>query len=115
MSDCIFCRIVAGEIPATVVARTPDAMAFRDLNPQAPTHILVIPTVHLTSMVDADSDRAEVMLGKTLRLASQVAHQEGLDASGYRLVINSGADGGQSVFHIHVHVLGGRRMSWPPG
>jgi histidine triad (HIT) family protein len=115
MDNCLFCRIVAGQIPATMVARTDDAIAFRDLNPQAPTHILVIPTSHITSMVDADSDQAESILGKTLRLASQVAREQGLDAKGYRLVINSGPDAGQSVFHLHVHLLGGRQMTWPPG
>ena len=115
MADCIFCRIAAGEIPAAIVARTKDAVAFRDLNPQAPTHVLVIPTHHITSMVDADSDQAEAALGKVLRLASQVARQLGLDEGGYRLVVNSGADGGQSVFHLHVHLLGGRPMGWPPG
>jgi len=115
VSDCIFCRIVAGSIPATIVARTPDAVAFRDLNPQAPTHVLVVPAEHISSMADADTDRAEAQVAKTMRLAVQVAKQLDLDAGGYRLVVNTGRDGGQSVGHVHVHVLGGRRMSWPPG
>ncbi len=115
MSDCIFCRIVAGSIPATIVARTPDAVAFRDLNPQAPTHVLVIPAEHIPSMAEADTDRAEGQVGKAMRLAVQVAKELELDQSGYRLVVNTGRDGGQSVGHVHVHLLGGRRMSWPPG
>ena len=115
MTDCIFCRIASGEIPATVVARNDHAVAFRDLNPQAPVHILVIPTQHITSMADADSDSAELALARAIRLAVQVAKAEGLDDGGYRLVINTGRDGGQSVWHVHVHLLAGRRLGWPPG
>jgi len=115
MADCIFCRIAAGDIPATILGRSDHAVAFRDLNPQAPVHILVIPTEHITSMADADTDLAEAAVGKCIRLAVQVARREGLEPDGYRLVINSGRDGGQSVFHVHVHLLGGRRMAWPPG
>ncbi len=114
MADCIFCRIAAGEIPATIVGRTDDAVAFRDVNPQAPTHVLVIPTKHLASMTDADSDEAEVALGRTMRLAVQVAKTLGLDDGGYRMVVNTGRDGSQSVGHVHVHLLAGRRMGWPP-
>ncbi len=115
MTDCIFCRIVSGEIPAAVVARNDHAVAFRDLNPQAPVHILVIPTQHIASMVDADSDSAELAVGRAVRLATQVAKAEGLEDGGYRLVINTGRDGGQSVWHVHVHLLAGRRLGWPPG
>ncbi len=115
MADCIFCRIAAGDIPATIVGRTEDAVAFRDLNPQAPVHILVIPTRHITTMFDADTDLAEVAVGQCIRLAVQVAKREGLEPGGYRLVINTAKDGGQSVFHVHVHLLGGRAMAWPPG
>ncbi len=115
MSDCIFCRIVAGEIPAKEVARTPDAVAFRDLNPQAPVHVLVVPTSHWTNAADTDNDAGERVIGRTVRLAVQVARELGLAESGYRLVMNTGADGGQSVAHLHVHLLGGRRMTWPPG
>ncbi len=115
MADCIFCRIAAGDIPATIVGRTDDAVAFRDLNPQAPTHILVIPTGHITTMFDADTDEAEAAVGRCLRLAVQVAKREGLEPDGYRLVINTAKNGGQSVSHVHVHLLGGRRMTWPPG
>lgn len=115
MSDCLFCKIASGAIPATIVARTEHAVAFRDLNPQAPTHVLVIPTGHLTSAADCDSEEGELALGRTLRLAARVARELGLDGDGYRLVINTGRDGGQSVFHLHVHLLGGRRLGWPPG
>jgi len=115
MADCIFCRIVSGEIPATIVARTPDAVAFRDLNPQAPTHVLVVPTKHLAGITDADDDEGERILGRTIRLAIQVGKSLGLSEGGYRLVMNQGNDGGQSVFHLHVHLLGGRRLTWPPG
>ncbi len=115
MTDCIFCRIAAGEIPATIVARNEHAVAFRDLNPQAPVHILVIPNQHIASLTDADSDTAELALGRAVRLAIQVAKAEGLDDDGYRLVVNAGRDGGQSVGHVHVHLLAGRRLGWPPG
>ena len=113
MSDCLFCRIVAGEIPATVVAQNDQAIAFRDVNPQAPVHVLVIPKAHLSdlsTMVAADP----VLAGQVLALAAQVAEQEGL-ADGYRLVFNTGAKAGQSVFHAHAHVMGGRDLAWPPG
>ncbi len=113
--DCIFCRIASGEIPATIVARNRDAVAFRDLNPQAPVHVLVIPTRHVASL--ADLDRAEVgqVLGPVMELAAQVAEAEGLNGRGYRLVVNTGVEGGQTVPHLHVHLLGGRQMRWPPG
>lgn len=111
MSDCIFCRIATGEIPATVVARNEDAVAFRDLSPQAPTHILVIPVRHVASAAEADSRT----LGAVMALATQVAGSLGLTERGYRLVSNVGPEGGQSVHHLHVHLLGGRQMRWPPG
>jgi histidine triad (HIT) family protein len=113
MTDqCIFCRIVAGTIPAKEVARTPQAVAFRDLHPQAPVHVLVIPTRHVASLATAD-DAAE--LGALLTLCADVARQEGLEAGGYRVVTNIGRDGGQTVGHLHLHVLGGRPLDWPPG
>ena len=115
MSDCIFCRIVSGQIPAKEVARTADAVAFHDLSPQAPVHVLVIPVVHVANAAGTDSDDGERIMGRTVRLAVQVAHQLGIADKGYRLVMNSGPDGGQSVGHLHVHVLGGRGMKWPPG
>ncbi len=115
MSECLFCRIAAGEIPAKVVAKSADAMAFHDINPQAPTHVLVIPIEHVTGPADLDGSHGERVAGSLLRFAVQVANQLGLVAGGYRLVLNQGQDGGQSVGHVHVHVLGGRRMTWPPG
>ena len=112
MADCLFCRIVAGEIPATIVKRTEDAVAFRDIDPRAPTHVLVIPTRHVAAVRDAADDG---LLGGLLRFAAGVASEQGLDAGGYRIVTNTGKDAGQSVDHLHFHVLGGRKMTWPPG
>ena len=115
MTDCIFCRIASGEIPAKVVKRTADAVAFHDLNPQAPVHVLVIPTRHFTAARDAHGEEGTQLLGRTLVFATEVATELGLDAGGYRIVANTGADGGQTVLHVHFHLLGGRRMTWPPG
>jgi histidine triad (HIT) family protein len=113
MSDnCLFCRIVRGEIPSKEVASSDTAFAFRDVNPQAPTHILVVPRTHIVSLAAA-SDAA--MLGDLLSFAASVARSEGLESEGYRVVANTGHNGGQTVDHLHLHVLGGRRMSWPPG
>ena len=114
MADCLFCRIVAGEIPAKIVKRTDDAVAFRDIDPRAPTHFLVIPTKHLAAVRDARPDEDE-LLGGLLRFAAGVATELGLDAGGYRIVTNTGKDAGQSVDHLHFHVLGGRKLTWPPG
>jgi histidine triad (HIT) family protein len=113
MADsCIFCRIARGEIPAQMVVNSKDVAAFRDLNPQAPVHILIIPKKHVASLDDAnDSD----LLGRMMALAAAIARQEGIAKSGYRTVINTGKDGGQSVDHLHIHLLGGRAMTWPPG
>lgn len=113
-TDCLFCRIVAGEIPADVVLSTPDLMAFRDINPQAPTHILIIPKVHVASVSDLDPDQAELM-GKLFLAAQELAEREGIAPEGYRMVVNAGVAAGQTVFHIHMHLLGGRGMAWPPG
>ena len=113
MSECLFCRIVSGEIRASVVAENEWAVAFRDISPQAPTHVLVIPKKHIGSLAEAASEDA-VLLGRLLLMAKAVAREAGL-ASGYRVVFNNGAAAGQSVFHIHAHVLGGRHMGWPPG
>jgi histidine triad (HIT) family protein len=112
--DCIFCKIVAGEIPAKKVYEDERALAFRDINPQAPTHALVIPRTHVASLEEAGEDD-EAMLGHLLRVAARVAREEGHAETGYRTVINTGAGAGQTVFHIHVHVLGGRTLTWPPG
>ncbi len=111
-NDCLFCRIVSGEIPAKIVAQDDDSIAFRDITPQAPTHVVIIPRTHVASL-EAATD-AE-MIGKLALMASRVARDEGIDKSGYRAVINSGPDAGQTVFHIHMHLLGGRAMKWPPG
>lgn len=114
MSDCLFCRIVAGEIPAEVVHTTDTTLAFRDVDPQAPTHVLVIPREHHATM--ADTVAADPALAAdVLAAATAVAEQEGLVQQGYRLVANTGDAAGQSVHHLHVHVLGGRALQWPPG
>jgi histidine triad (HIT) family protein len=110
--SCIFCRIAQGEIPAQMVANAKDIAAFRDLNPQAPVHILIVPKKHVASLDDAnDAD----LLGRMMALAAAIARQEGIAKSGYRTVINTGKNGGQSVDHLHIHLLGGRAMTWPPG
>lgn len=110
--DCLFCRIVRKEIPAKLVAEDDHSLAFRDINPQAPVHVLVIPRTHVASLNDA-TDPA--LVGRLHRMAADIARAEGLSDRGYRTVINTNADAGQTVFHIHLHLLGGRRMSWPPG
>lgn len=113
MSDCLFCRIVAGEIPATVVLEDDDVLAFRDIAPQAPTHVVVVPKAHHAD-VAALSAADPALAGRLLAAGARVAEQEGL-ADGHRFVLNTGRDGGQTVFHVHLHVLGGRGLSWPPG
>ena len=113
-ANCLFCRIIKSEIPAEVLHQDDQAIVIRDINPQAPTHLLVIPKEHIESLDDA-AGKQEPMLGHLLRVAARMANQEGLTESGYRTVINTGAGAGQSVFHLHVHVLGGRAMNWPPG
>jgi histidine triad (HIT) family protein len=110
----IFKKIIEGEIPADIVYEDDRCVAFRDVNPQAPTHILVVPREDLPSLADAKDSDAE-LLGHLLLVCSKVAHQQGLQENGYRVVTNVGDDGGQSVYHIHFHVLGGRPMRWPPG
>ena len=112
--NCLFCRIINAEIPAEVVHQDELAIVIRDINPQAPTHLLVIPKEHIESLDDA-SRKHEPLLGQLLRVAARMANAEGLTEGGYRTVINNGAGAGQSVFHLHVHVLGGRPMNWPPG
>ncbi|MEA2723074.1 MAG: histidine triad family protein [Gemmatimonadales bacterium] len=115
MADCLFCKIVAGEIPAKIVKRSPDAVAFRDIDAKAPVHVLVIPTQHLAAVRDAKGEDGECLLGRLLAFAAAVAHDEGLDGEGYRIVTNTGRNAGQSVDHLHLHLMGGRKMSWPPG
>ncbi len=109
--SCLFCRIVAREIPGTVVHEDADTLAFRDVSPQAPTHFLVIPKKHVTDLSEAAGDPA--LLGKTLAAAAAVAKSQGL--GDYRVVVNKGAGAGQSVFHLHLHLLAGRAFTWPPG
>jgi histidine triad (HIT) family protein len=109
---CIFCRIAQGEIPAQMVANNRDIAAFRDLNPQAPVHILIIPKKHIGSLDDTGDT---YLLGQMLSLATAIARQEKIARTGYRTVINTGKDGGQSVDHLHLHLLGGRAFTWPPG
>lgn len=113
MSDCLFCRIAAGEIPAKIVHRDDEVVAFRDISPKAPVHVLLIPVRHVSSVHEAQEVDVP-LLGRLLLAAKRVAQEEGIGGS-YRLVLNHGADAGQSVFHLHVHLLGGRPMGWPPG
>jgi histidine triad (HIT) family protein len=115
MAECLFCRIASGDIPATIVKRSEDVIAFRDIDARAPTHVLVIPTRHIAAVRDAKGPEGEKMLGRLLAYSAEVAKELGLDAGGYRIVTNTGKDAGQSVDHLHLHVLGGRRMTWPPG
>jgi len=116
MSDnnCLFCRIISGEIPSDKVYESDLAFAFRDINPQAPTHVLIVPKKHIASLNEA-SQEDQALLGHLTLVASKLADQLGIVAGGYRTVINTGAGAGQSVWHIHVHLLGGRVMGWPPG
>ena len=114
MSDCLFCGIVEGRINANVVYRDDSLVAFKDIAPKAPVHILIIPRKHLVSVSDiADADRA--LIGHIFQIAARLAREQGIAESGYRIVVNSGADAGQSVFNLHYHLLGGRQLSWPPG
>lgn len=113
MPDCLFCRIVAGEIPARKVHEDERIFAFEDIHPGAPTHFLLVPKKHLASLAEATAGDA-ALLGHLQLLAAELARRHGLD-SGYRTVLNVGPDAGQSVFHLHLHLLGGRRLAWPPG
>ena len=110
--DCLFCRIVRGEIPAKIVAETEHCVAFRDIDPKAPVHVLVIPREHVPSLSEA---KDPAVVGRLALLAADIAAREGIAESGYRMVLNTNADAGQTVFHVHLHLLGGRRMGWPPG
>lgn len=111
---CLFCKMVKKEIPAKVLFETEDLLAFHDIHPQAPTHVLVITKKHIVSLADATPED-EALLGRLLASAKRVAEETGIGTSGYRTVVNSGPHAGQSVFHVHMHVLGGRPMAWPPG
>ncbi len=114
MAGCIFCRIVAGEVPAEVVTRTERTVAFRDLDPKAPTHVLVVPVHHVAHAGELGPEHGE-LLAELFTTASAVAASDGIAGSGYRLVFNVGDDAGNTVPHLHLHVLGGRPMAWPPG
>lgn len=114
MSDCLFCGIVAGEVEADVVARGDGWLAFRDIRPQAPTHILLIPEEHVPTLNDLDADH-DSAVGRLTRAAAGVAADEGIAEAGYRLVWNCNRGAGQTVFHLHLHLLGGRPLTWPPG
>ena len=114
MDDCLFCKIANGEIPTDFVFADDNVVAFRDIAPQAPTHVLVIPRRHIATLAETGDDDTH-LLGKLQRTAIKNAEAEGLEEGGYRLVVNCGEGAGQSVFHIHLHLLGGRPLSWPPG
>lgn len=114
MSECIFCKIVARTIPAALLYEDDLVVAFDDVNPQAPTHTLVIPRQHVGSMTELHESDAG-LLGRLMLVGNKIAKQKGIAGDGYRLVVNTGAHGGQSVFHLHLHVLGGRHLAWPPG
>ncbi len=114
MSDCIFCKIVSGDIPAEVLYENEHALVFRDLNPQAPIHLLAIPRQHVSTINDVDPSNVAVM-GSLFLAAKEVAKQEGFAADGFRTTMNCGKQAGQTVFHVHLHILSGRPFSWPPG
>jgi len=114
VADCLFCRIVAGQIPATIVYQNDDVVAFRDITPQAPAHVLVVPRRHVASLNDLGPDD-DALVGQMVRAAAAIAKDQGHADRGYRTVFNCNADAGQTVFHIHLHLLGGRKMAWPPG
>jgi histidine triad (HIT) family protein len=114
MTDCLFCRMARGEIQPDVVLETDEVLAFRDINPQAPTHVLVVPKKHIATINDLTAADAE-LVGRLYLAAAEVARAEGIAERGYRTVMNCNAEAGQTVFHLHLHVLGGRPMGWPPG
>ena len=112
--DCLFCKIVEGEIPADVVGETDHTIAFRDINPQAPLHVLVVPKAHVATLNDLTA-QDDGVVGAMVRRAAAIAKEHGYDGPGYRTVFNCNAQAGQTVFHVHLHVLGGRQLGWPPG
>jgi histidine triad (HIT) family protein len=114
VADCLFCRIAAGEIPATLVHKDEHLIAFKDLNPQAPLHVLIVPRRHVATLNDLEASD-DGLVGEMVRRAAAIAAENGYDTRGYRTVFNCNADAGQTVFHIHLHVLAGRSMAWPPG
>jgi len=112
--DCIFCKIIKGEIPSTLVYEDERVAAFADTNPQAPTHLLIVPKKHIATLNELEESEAD-LIGQISLVAKKLAQEAGIANSGYRLVLNCNAEGGQSVYHIHAHLLGGRTMHWPPG
>ena len=112
--DCIFCKILKREIPSTIVFEDEYCLAFEDINPQAPVHILVIPKKHIPTTLDIKEEDKE-LIGHLVVVAAKIAREKGIAEGGYRLVVNTNSDAGQTVFHVHLHLLGGRVMSWPPG
>jgi len=114
VDDCLFCKILSGDIPAELVYESDTAVAFRDINPQAPTHVLVIPRKHIATINDLDQED-ETIVGSLYTAAREIAAREGIAEDGYRAVMNCNEGAGQSVFHIHLHVIGGRQLGWPPG
>jgi histidine triad (HIT) family protein len=112
--NCLFCKIAAGQIPSKIVYQDEDVVAFEDINPQAPYHVLIIPRRHIASMADLTLEDGPI-LAKIFITATKLAHDRSIDESGYRIVANVGPDAGQSVFHLHFHLLGGRKLGWPPG
>ncbi len=114
MADCLFCKIVSGDIPASLVYRDEHLVAFKDINPQAPLHVLIVPRRHIPALNDL-APQDDALVGEMVRRAGAIAREHGYADQGYRTVFNCNADAGQTVFHIHLHVLGGRAMTWPPG
>jgi len=114
MSDCLFCKIIAREVPGSIVYEDERVLAFNDINPQAPTHVRIVPKRHVASLSDLTEDDDE-MVGELVRRAAAIAGDRGIAAGGYRTVFNTNRDAGQTIFHIHLHLIGGRRLQWPPG
>jgi histidine triad (HIT) family protein len=114
MTDCLFCKIIQREIPSDIIHETDHLLAFKDINPQAPIHILVIPKKHIATINDLTGDDSE-LVGKMVIAAKEIASEFGVEKNGYRTVLNCNHHGGQEVYHIHLHLLGGRQMKWPPG
>ena len=114
MSDCLFCKIVRSEIPASIVYQDDRLIAFDDINPQAPTHVLIVPRRHVSTLNDLDA-ADDQLIGEMVRRAAAIASERGISAGGYRTVFNTNREAGQTVFHIHLHLIGGRSLAWPPG
>lgn len=112
--NCLFCKILAKEIPAKIIYEDDQVIAFEDINPQAPIHALIIPREHIATINDLEP-KHNALIGHMLQVAKKLAHAQGIDTRGYRVLMNCNADGGQAVFHIHMHLLGGRHLNWPPG